>query len=62
MGLCQPAGDIMRQIMQDGSGLRQALHFPLFTALQAQGLLDDDHAGVCVLYEKRDQVEKLMKR
>ena len=55
-------GDIMRQIMQDGSGLRQALHSPLFTALQAQGLLDDDHAGGCVLYEKRDQVEKLMKR
>ena len=44
------------------TSLKEALHSPLFTALQAQGLLEDDHAGGCVLYEKRDQVESLMKR
>lgn len=44
------------------TSLKEALHSPLFTALKAQGLLEDDHAGGCVLYEKRDQVESLMKR
>ncbi|MCR4707322.1 MAG: radical SAM protein [Clostridiales bacterium] len=44
------------------SPLREALKSPLFTALQNGGLLDDDHAGGCVLYEKRAQVEALLRR
>ena len=42
------------------SSLREALKSPLFHALQEQNILDDDHAGGCVLYEKRDQVEALL--
>jgi hypothetical protein len=30
--------------------------------LQDGGFLDDDHAGGCVLYEKRAQVEALLNR
>ena len=40
--------------------LREALRSPLFTALRDGGLLLDDHAGGCVLYEKRAQVEALL--
>ncbi|MBQ9827420.1 MAG: radical SAM protein [Lachnospiraceae bacterium] len=40
--------------------LRDALRSPLFTALQKGGILADDHAGGCVLYEKREQVEALL--
>ena len=43
-----------------GTSLREALHSPLFTAIRSGGLLADDHAGGCVLYEKRDQVEALL--
>ncbi len=42
------------------TSLRKALRSPLFTALQSGGLLDDDHQGGCVLYEKRKQVENLL--
>ena len=34
-----------------------ALKSPLFAALREGGLLTDDHAGGCVLYEKRSEVE-----
>ncbi len=40
--------------------LREALRSPLFLALQEGGLLADDHAGGCVLAEKRELVEKLL--
>ena len=40
--------------------LRGALTSPLFRALQSGELLEGDHAGGCVLYEKRDQVEALL--
>jgi len=43
------------------TSLREALKSPLFTALQNGGLLNDDHEGGCVLYEKRAQVESLLK-
>ena len=33
---------------------------PLFTALRDGGILTDDHAGGCVLYEKRELVEALL--
>lgn len=42
-------------------GLREAMHSSLFTALRSGDLLADDHAGGCVLYEKREQVQALMK-
>ena len=42
------------------TGLRGALHSPLFTALRSGDLLADDHDGGCVLYEKREQVQALL--
>ena len=44
------------------ASLREALKSPLFTALQDGGLLNDDHQGSCVLYEKRKQVEALLNK
>ena len=44
------------------TSLKEALQSPLFRALQSGGLLDDDHEGGCVLYEKRAQVEALLNR
>ena len=40
--------------------LRGALRSPLFTALRDGGVLTGDHAGGCVLYEKRELVEALL--
>ena len=42
------------------TSLREALQSPLFAALREGELLTDDHAGGCVLYEKRSEVEALM--
>ena len=42
------------------SSLREALHSPLFAALRSGGLLTEDHAGGCVLYEKRALVERIL--
>lgn len=44
------------------TSLRQALRSPLFMALKDGGLLEDDHKGGCVLYEKRELVETLLNR
>jgi MoaA/NifB/PqqE/SkfB family radical SAM enzyme len=41
-------------------GVRGALQSPLFMALQARGILDNDHVGGCVLYEQREQVEGIL--
>lgn len=41
------------------TSLREALHSGLFQALREGSFLADDHAGGCVLYEKREQVERL---
>ena len=43
-----------------GGSLREALHSPLFKALQSGNILLDDHEGGCVLYEKRELVEALL--
>ena len=43
-----------------GTSLREALRSPLFTALRSGDILLDDHAGGCVLYEKRELVEQLL--
>ena len=42
--------------------LREAMRSPLFTALRSGDLLLDDHKGGCVLYEKRELVEALIKQ
>ncbi|MCR5421237.1 MAG: radical SAM protein [Lachnospiraceae bacterium] len=42
------------------ASLREAMHSPLFTALQSGDILMDDHEGGCVLYEKRELVKQLM--
>ncbi len=44
------------------SSLREAMHSPLFMALQSGGILMDDHEGGCVLYEKRALVEQLIRQ
>ena len=36
------------------------MNSPLFRALREGGLLMDDHAGGCVLYERRADVEKII--
>ena len=43
------------------SSLRDALHSPLFLALQSEGVLLDDHEGGCILYEKRELVESILR-
>ena len=44
------------------TSLRDALKSPLFVALREGDILKDDHEGGCVLYEKRQLVEELIKR
>lgn len=43
------------------TSLREAMHSPLFMALRSGDILKDDHDGGCVLHEKRELVEQLMK-
>jgi MoaA/NifB/PqqE/SkfB family radical SAM enzyme len=43
------------------TSLRDAINSRLFKALQKEGVLLDDHEGGCVLYEKRQEVEALLK-
>ncbi len=43
------------------TGIHDALHSPLFLALQSEGVLFDDHEGGCILYEKREMVESIMR-
>lgn len=42
------------------ASLREALHSGLFMKLQSSGALTEDHVGGCVLYEKRDEVERCL--
>lgn len=42
------------------SSLRDALHSKLFMKLQTEGTLLEDHAGGCVLFEKREEVERFL--
>lgn len=41
-------------------GLKGAMNSPLFKEIQAQELLMEDHAGGCVLFERREQVEAIL--
>ena len=43
------------------SSLREAMNSGLFRALRDNGHLLEDHAGGCVLFEKRELVEKLLR-
>lgn len=42
------------------TSLGEALHSRLFEALRTEGVLQEDHAGGCVLFEKREQVEQFL--
>lgn len=42
------------------TSLREALQSRLFTALREENLLMEEHPGGCVLFERREQVEKLL--
>lgn len=42
------------------TSLRDALHSPLFTALQEQNVLMEEHSGGCVLFERRADVESIL--
>ena len=42
------------------TSLKQALHSNLFQKLQDQSILMEEHAGGCVLFEKKAQVEALL--
>ena len=42
------------------TSLKEALKSPLFTAIQAQGLLKDEHIGGCTLYMNREKVEAII--
>jgi MoaA/NifB/PqqE/SkfB family radical SAM enzyme len=43
------------------TSLREVLKSGLFKEIGAQGLLAEEHAGGCILYERRKSVEKLLK-
>lgn len=42
------------------TSLREALKSKLFRALQDKGVLKEDHAGGCILFEKKSIVESLL--
>ncbi|HKM04216.1 MAG TPA: radical SAM protein [Lachnospiraceae bacterium] len=42
------------------TSVREALKSKLFQSLQTGGVLMEEHAGGCVLFEKRDQVEEIL--
>ncbi len=43
------------------TSLREALHSRLFEKLISQDVLMEDHAGGCVLFEKKEQVEAFLR-
>ena len=42
------------------TSLKEAMHSKLFQKLQDQSILMEEHAGGCVLFEKKEQVEALL--
>lgn len=44
------------------TSLKEALRSNLFTALRSGDILTGEHTGGCVLYEKKDQVEKILQQ
>ena len=43
------------------TSLREAMGSPLFRALRAGGLMEGEHTGGCVLFEKKLEVEKIVR-
>ena len=43
------------------TSLREAMNSPLFNVLRSGDILLDDHKGGCVLYEKRGQIEQILR-
>ena len=43
------------------TSVKEALSSPLFMALSNRNILSGDHTGGCVLFEKKEQVEELLK-
>ncbi len=41
-------------------GVKAAINSPLFRTIQAEDLLMEDHAGGCVLFERKEQVEAIL--
>lgn len=44
------------------TSLKDALHSRLFTALKEQDILMEEHSGGCVLFERRSDVEEILKK
>ena len=44
------------------TSLKDAIQSRLFRALQSEDVLKEDHAGGCVLFERREQVEAILAR
>ena len=44
------------------TSLKDAIQSRLFRALQSEEVLKEDHAGGCVLFERREQVEAILAR
>jgi len=44
------------------TSLREALKSKLFLTLQSEGLLNEDHNGGCILFEKREKVEGILNK
>ena len=42
--------------------LREAINSTLFKTMIEEGMLSDEHKGGCVLFEKRDRMDEIMKR
>lgn len=42
------------------TSLREALRSKLFRTLQDEGVLNEDHAGGCILFEKQEIVEGII--
>ncbi len=43
------------------TSLKEAMHSKLFKGLSENSLLIEEHSGGCVLFERKEEVEKLMK-
>ena len=53
---------VVKKYQETGDkSLKEVMNSTLFTALRSGDLLADDHKGGCVLYEKREQVQAILK-
>ena len=51
---------LLRNVDVRDTSLRMAMKSPLFKKLRDGGYLLEDHAGGCILYEKRNQVQEIL--